>query len=148
MGTPAADAIERAGAPGVGPAAGPRRPAAITSAAPNVGRSAATPGNGVDVFEHDPGRDDGGDAQDADRGQKARRGSAIRRHAARARAAPSASSQARAGSVKNAHGWATLVSTSDRTSEIPNTIATTAASRPIVPRPRRATSRRSAGQNR
>ena len=60
---------------------------------------------------------------------------------------PAASSQARVGSEKNAHGWDTLVSTTDRASEPPATIASAAAARGRD-RERAATTSSSSGQSR
>ena len=147
---PATETIDRARGiqlAGFAFAADPRRPAAMTRAAPTVGRSAAVPGNGVNRSSTNP------DATMQARpaipiGAARYRGTARPRQAASASPAPSASSQARAGSVKNAHGWAMPVSTIDRTSDTPKTTATTPASRPIVTRPPLVTRSRSAGQNR
>ena len=105
----------------------PAIPGSIASAQPSVGSSAATPGKGVSVLMITPAAPIiPSPTQPA--AVAAAAGSLARRAAPTARMAPMASSQARVGSEKKAHGWLALVSHSDSANE-PAAMAT--ASQPI-----------------
>lgn len=103
-------------------------PAAMTIPVPSVGSSAAMPGNGVVAVNAIPEATISTSPAIAE-GAASRGGSARGRAAATASPAPRASSHARVGSEKNAHGWATLVSTSDSTKEPAPTTAIAIATR-------------------
>jgi len=101
-----------------GPAVVGRAPLTMANAVPTVGRSAASPGNGVVSLSTIPAR-----TVRATPNQPAaaatRSGIRSSRLPATARRPPRASSQARAGSEKSAQGWAAGVNQNAKTCETP-----------------------------
>jgi hypothetical protein len=110
----------------LGPNLGAAQPAASTAAVPPTGNSAAVPGNGVDALnwtiDHRmASRPSQPSVAAATPGRRCSAG------AANATRPPAASSQARVGREKNAHGWDTAVSRSDSANDPAATSASAAA---------------------
>jgi hypothetical protein len=125
---------------------GAAQPAARTAAVPPTGNSAALPGNGVEalnwVIDHrTASRPSHPSVAAATPGSRRNHG------AARATTPPAASSQARVGSEKKAHGWETAVSRSDSASDPAPANDRTAAAPAVDLVPRRRPTRNTASSS-